>query len=206
MVLPTILYNFQCVSFIRYSNEKSELKTHNWNIGVHIFCLNTFITSAEREVKDSRRSGMYQSYNFLTRLGKQSLQVFGSIRLFDEVRAELVRDISRSLRFLWFILYLFQGRKNYHFGFPGVWTDSPVWPVSSEETLSWGISRLRYCDPRLFGRWKKVMKWCTSFGTRLGVQVRDFSACFNYFTKWDRTTSWYLEITSTLVFNYSRNK
>ena len=31
------------------------------------------ITSAEREVKDSRRSGMYQSYNFLTRLGKQSL-------------------------------------------------------------------------------------------------------------------------------------
>ena len=32
-----------------------------------------FITSAEREVKDSRRSGMYQSCNFLTRLGKQSL-------------------------------------------------------------------------------------------------------------------------------------
>ena len=24
-----VLYNFQCVSFIRYSNEKSELKTHN---------------------------------------------------------------------------------------------------------------------------------------------------------------------------------
>ena len=45
------------------------------------------------------------------------------------------------------------------------------------------------------------MKWCTSFGTRLGVQVRDFSACFNYFTKWDLTTSWYLEITSSLVFN-----
>ena len=31
------------------------------------------ITSAEREVKDSRRSGMYQSYHFLTRLGMQSL-------------------------------------------------------------------------------------------------------------------------------------
>ena len=31
------------------------------------------ITSAEREVKDSRRSEMYQSCNFLTRLGKQSL-------------------------------------------------------------------------------------------------------------------------------------
>ena len=32
-----------------------------------------FITSAEREVKVSRRSGMYQSCNFLTRLGMQSL-------------------------------------------------------------------------------------------------------------------------------------
>ena len=31
------------------------------------------ITSAAREVKDSRRSRMYQSYHFLTRLGKQSL-------------------------------------------------------------------------------------------------------------------------------------
>ena len=31
------------------------------------------ITSVEREVKVSRRSGMYQSYNFLTRLGMQSL-------------------------------------------------------------------------------------------------------------------------------------
>ena len=40
------------------------------------------------------------------------------------------------------------------------------------------------------------MKWCTSFGTRLGLQVRDFSDCFGYFTKWDLTTSWYLEITS----------
>ena len=29
------------------------------------------VTSAEREVKDSRRSGMYQSCNFLTRLGMQ---------------------------------------------------------------------------------------------------------------------------------------
>ena len=59
-----------------------------------------FFTSAEREVKNSRRSGMYQSSLFLTRLSTQSLQVFGFIRLFDEVRAELVRDISRSLRFL----------------------------------------------------------------------------------------------------------
>ena len=43
------------------------------------------ITSAEREGQDSRRSGMYHSYNFLPRLGMQSLYVFGFIRLFDEV-------------------------------------------------------------------------------------------------------------------------
>ena len=28
-----------------------------------------FITSAEREVKDSRRSGMYQSYHFFDKIG-----------------------------------------------------------------------------------------------------------------------------------------
>ena len=42
-------------------------------------------------------------------------------------------------------------------------------------------------------RLKIVMKLCTSIGTRLGAQVRDFSACFGYFTKWDRNyfeTSW----------------
>ena len=54
--------------------------------------------------------------------------------------------------------------------------------------------------PKVVWVWKIVMKWCTSFGTRLGVQVRDFSACFGYFTKWDGTTSWYLEITLSLVF------
>ena len=49
------------------------------------------ITSAEREEKDSRRSGMYQSWLFfLTRLGTQSLQVVGFVRPFDEVKAELV--------------------------------------------------------------------------------------------------------------------
>ena len=46
-----------------------------------------------------------------------------------------------------------------------------------------------------------AMKLCTTFGTRLGAQVCDFSACFGYFTKWDCTTSWYLEIASSLIFN-----
>ena len=41
--------NFQCVSFIRYSNEKSELKTNNWNIGVHIF-LSGYFYLARRKI------------------------------------------------------------------------------------------------------------------------------------------------------------
>ena len=34
---------------------------------------------------------------------------FGFIQLFDELRAEIVREISRSLRFLWFILQFIRG-------------------------------------------------------------------------------------------------
>ena len=128
----------------------------------------------------------------------------GGFRFYSAIWRSKSRISSRYLEITSISLIyslIFRGRKNYNFGFPRVWTDSPVWPVRSGETLSWGISRLRYCDPRWFRMWKIVMKLCTSFGTRLGVQVRDFSACFGYFTKWDRTTSWYLEITSSLVFN-----
>ena len=63
-----------------------------------------FFTSSEREVKDSRRSAMYQSWYFWDKIGHAKSVGFGFIRLFDEVRAELVRNISRSLRFLWFTL------------------------------------------------------------------------------------------------------
>ena len=64
----------------------------------------SLITSAGREVKDSRRSGMSQGCFFGTRLGKQSPWIFGLNRLFDEVRTELLRDMTRSLGVLWFIL------------------------------------------------------------------------------------------------------
>ena len=57
----------------------------------------TFFTSAEGEVNATLRNVSKLSF-----LGQDwaSLWVFGFIRLFDEVRAELVRDISRLLRFL----------------------------------------------------------------------------------------------------------
>ena len=46
---------------------------------------------------------------------------------------------------------------------------------------------------RGLNRLEIAMKLCTStvIGTRLGAQVRDFSAYFGYFTKWDRN---YFEI------------
>ena len=67
-----------------------------------ILVILSIITSAGREVKDSRRSGMSQSCFLGTTLGTQSQQIFGFSQLFDEVRAELVPhiSISRSLRVL----------------------------------------------------------------------------------------------------------
>ena len=47
-----------------------------------------------------------------------------------------------SISLIYSFLFFFRGRKNYHFGFPGIWTDSPAWPVRSKETLSWGLSWL----------------------------------------------------------------
>ena len=62
--------------------------------------MSCFITSAERKVKDSRDSGMYESRPFWDKIGHAKFVGFRFFWLFDEVRAELVRDISRSLRFL----------------------------------------------------------------------------------------------------------
>ena len=64
-----------------YTSEKySIIKNQPWAIekqpverGKRAVFFSMFFTSAEREVKVSRRLGMYQSCNFLTRLGKQSL-------------------------------------------------------------------------------------------------------------------------------------
>ena len=63
-------------------------------------------------VKDSRRSGVSQSC---------FLYVFGFIRLFDELRAELIRDISRSVRFFNFFLFfhLFEFERIIILAFPG---------------------------------------------------------------------------------------
>ena len=60
----------------------------------------TVFTSAQREVKNSRRTGMSQSCFFGDEIGHTKSLRFGCIRLFDEVISELVRDISRSVPFL----------------------------------------------------------------------------------------------------------
>ena len=115
----------------------------------------------ERKVKDSRRSGMYQSWPFLARLGVQSLG---------------------------FLLY------------SGIWrSESLISSRCLENTSIYLIYSLTYsrkkgllfCLARSLNRLEIAMKLCTSIGTRLGAQVRDFSACFGYFTKWDRN---YFEI------------
>ena len=99
-------------------------------------------TSAEREVKDSRRSGMYQSWNFWNKIGHARSVGFW---FYSAIWRSESRISSRYLEITSIsLIYSLTFSRN----FPGVWTDSTVWPVRSEETLSWGISRLRYCDPR----------------------------------------------------------
>ena len=63
------------------------------------FCLlNQPITSARREVKDSRRSGMSQSCFFWDEIGQaKSVDIRSESAKVDEVRTELLRDITRSL-------------------------------------------------------------------------------------------------------------
>ena len=78
LTLIGVINLFGTHSGLKINHEKTEaLLLGNKEVAVRNFMLHvpldSIITSAEREVKDSRRSGMYQSCNFLTRLGKQSL-------------------------------------------------------------------------------------------------------------------------------------
>ena len=55
-------------------------------------------TSAEREVKESRRSGMYQSCFFGTGLGKQSLQILGLILEITSISLDLFFNLLEKER------------------------------------------------------------------------------------------------------------
>ena len=123
------------------------------------------LLSAVREVKDLRRT--------------ESLQVFNFIRLFDEVRAEIFRDIEKitSISLIYSLTFL---RKS----------ELLFW-------LSQGLNQLTCVTPHIKGDYKlrdqpiallrprvvHDMKNSYKFRTRLGVQVCDFSTCFSYFTK-----------------------
>ena len=69
---------------------------------IALFCASckTIFTSGRGKLRIRDAQKCIKVDIFGTRLGTQSLKVFGFIRLFDEVRVELVRDSSRSLRFL----------------------------------------------------------------------------------------------------------
>ena len=121
--------------------------------GLSIFHKSTFLwsgffASVEREIKDSRRSGMHQSWHFWDKIGHAKSVGF---RFYSVIWRSEIRISSRCLEITSISLIYsltYSRKKELVFWLPGVWTDSPVWPARSEETLSWGISRLRYCDPR----------------------------------------------------------
>ena len=70
--VPEDLTPEKLANFIAEYNEMEKLQRSVKQRELAFFLIK-IITSAEREVKVSRRSGMYQSCNFLTRWGKQSL-------------------------------------------------------------------------------------------------------------------------------------
>ena len=126
--------------------------------------INYVFTSAEREVKESRRSGMSQSCFFGNRIGHAKSAGFG----FNS------RD---HFDFLDLFFNLLEEERSIILAFPGF---EPTHLCDPSDQKSWGISRLHHCDRRLFGIWKIAMKLYTSFGTRLGAQVRDVSAISNH--------------------------
>ena len=75
-----------------------------WTGSLYSLYVHRLITSAERKGKDSWREGMYQSWHFWNKIGHAQSVGFrfylaslrgrlGFIRLFDEVKVEIVRDI-----------------------------------------------------------------------------------------------------------------
>ena len=70
-------------------------QNNNGNLSsVFISALVFIVTSAEREVRDSGRSGI----DLFGQDWAREIRRILDFRFFDEVKAELVRDISRSLR------------------------------------------------------------------------------------------------------------
>ena len=62
----------------------------------------------------------------------------------------------------------YSSKKELLFRLPGAWTDSPVRPFISEETLSWEISRLRHCDQRSMP-WKNSYEITHQYRDKIGL-------------------------------------
>ena len=127
-----------------------------------------------------------------TRLDTQSWQVFSFIRLFDEVRAELLRDTSilhrYTLRyslhrdiFICFICNFLEEERTINqtcLGFEPTHLCSP----SDQRRLY--VEGFADCATATQGGLKdqknsyEIMPQFRTFGTQLGTQVRDFSACY----------------------------
>ena len=80
------------------------------------------MTSAEREVKDSPLSEMYQSWHFWEEIGHANSVGF---RFYSAIWRGESRISSRyleitSISLIYSLTYGIRGRKNYYFGFPGV--------------------------------------------------------------------------------------
>ena len=101
-----------------------------------------------RQIKDSRRPYWLQSFFY----GKKISSLFGLFRLFYEVRPRLLRRMSRLLRVLPATI-IFYSRNKWLFLLDYRWFEA-THSDPSDQTPSWRISWLRYCDLMKFVRWK----------------------------------------------------
>ena len=99
-----------------------------------------------RSAKYLRRSGMYQSWIFFSKIGHAK---FVGFRFSSGIWRSESRISSRYLEITPIsLIYSVTYSRKKGLACPGLEPTHLCDPFRSEETLSWGISRLRHCNPR----------------------------------------------------------
>lgn len=120
-----------------------------WNVLQHNIAINdtVFITWGEHKVKDSRRSEMSSKLLFWD---KSSFLFESAISRSESGITSRYFEISSSS--LNYSLIYWRKKKLLFLACPG-FESIYLWPVRSDVTLSWAISRLLHLDPMYFVMW-----------------------------------------------------
>ena len=115
-----------------------------WKISWAILLSFEIVTSAEREVFATLRN--VSKLNFFSKIGHAK---FVGFRFYSGIWRSESRISSRYLEITSIsLIYSLTYSRKKGLACPGLEPTHLCDPFRSEETLSWGISRLRHCDPR----------------------------------------------------------